>query len=242
MSVGRRVGVLCCLLLALGTPAMHAQDSTDAERWEAWPELDVWVRLNPREQLFFPLAISRAREVDYTEGLVGVHYDRRFSKYVSARVGYRYLWALFERDEPDRYREHRLVAEVTPRTYVVAGIKVYDRSRFDLRVINGDVSWRYRNRVRAERVFEFSRARAVTPYAMVEFGYDSRYDEFNRVRLQAGGEYQFSPSLWLDLYYVRQWDDRSTVPLLNAVGVAVNLAFCHWCSAAAPAPKGNHGS
>lgn len=230
------------MLLALGAPTMQAQDSTEAPRLEIWPELDLWVRLNPREQLFFPLAISRAREVDYTEGLVGVHYDRRFNKYVSARAGYRFLWAISDRSESDQYREHRLVAEVTPRTYVVAGIKVYDRSRFDLRSINGDVSWRYRNRVRVERVFEFSRERALTPYAMAEIGYDSRYEEFNRVRLQAGGEYQFSPSLWLDLYYLRQRDDRSSVPLLNAIGVAVNLAFCRWCSAAAPAPKGNQGS
>lgn len=239
---GRLVGLVCGLLLALGASTMQAQDSTDAPRWETWPELDLWVRLNQREQLFFPLAVSRAREVDYLEGLVGVHYDRRFNKYLSARAGYRYLWALLERGEEDRYREHRFVAEVTPRTYVLAGIKVYDRSRFDLRSINGEVSWRYRNRVRAERVFEFSRERALTPYAMVEIGYDSRYDEFNRVRLQAGGEYQFSPALWLDLYYVRQWDDQSSVPRLNAIGVAVNLAFCSWCSASAPAPKGAQGT
>ena len=239
---GRHLALLCGMLLALGAPPMQAQDSTEAPPWETWPELDVWVRLNPREQLFFPLAISRAREVDYTEGLVGAHYDRRLNKYLSARAGYRYLWALSNRDDPDQYREHRLVAEVTPRTYVVAGIKVYDRNRFDLRSINGEVSWRYRNRVRAERVFELGRARALTPYAMVEIGYDSRYDEFNRVRLQAGGEYQFSPSLWLDLYYVRQWDDQSSVPRLNAIGVAVNLAFCRWCGVAAPAPKDAQGT
>lgn len=238
----RRIGLLCCLLSVLGAPAARAQDSTETERWETWPELDLWVQLNPNEQLYFPIAISRGREVDYTEGLIGAHYDRRFNKYLSARAGYRFLWALSERGESDQYREHRLVAEVTPRTYVVAGIKVYDRNRFDLRIINGEVSWRYRNRVRAERVFAFSRQRALTPYVMTEFGYDSRYDEFNRVRLQAGGEYQFSPSLWLDLYYIRQWDDRSSVPLLNAIGVAVNIAFCSWCRATAAPAKDSQGS
>lgn len=235
-------GLLCGLLLLLAPRVLPAQDSTGAERWEAWPELDFWVRLNPREQLFFPIAVSRAREVDYTEGLVGAHYDRRFNRYLSARVGYRFLWSLSDRGDSDQYREHRIVAEATPRTYVVAGIKAYDRNRFDLRIINGEVSWRYRNRIRVERAFDFSRQRALTPYVMTEFGYDSRYDEFNRVRLQAGGEYQFSPALWLDLYYVRQWDDRSSVPRLNAIGAAVNLAFCGWCGRAAPAPTDNQGT
>lgn len=219
----RPVAIALGLLLSWSPMVLEAQE--DAPRWEVWPEADVWVQLGPRWKLFFPFALSRAREVDYLEGLVGANVDYRFSSHLSARIGYRYLWAMSERDNPDQYQEHRPIAEVTVRAYPGRGITLLDRSRLDLRFINGESSWRYRNRVRAERPFPFAADRGLTPYVMLEAGYDSRYDEFNRLRLQAGAEYQFSRLVMLDTYYVRQWDDRSSVPRLNAIGLALNLFF-----------------
>jgi hypothetical protein len=209
------------LLLAAPPGRLWGQD----ERFEAWPELDVWVQLSPDWKLFFPLAISRAREVDYTEALVGAHLDRRFNRHLSARVGYRFLWAVSEIGNPDAYVEHRLVAELTPKVYPGLGIVLLDRSRFDLRYFDDALSWRYRNRVRLERTFPFSGDRSLIPYAMVELGFDSRFDVFNRVRLQVGAEYQFSPTFMLDTYYVRQWDDYSSVPRLHVLGFAFNLMY-----------------
>lgn len=230
------------LALAIGaTDAAVAQEDDDT-RWETWPEVDLWVRLNPREQFYFPFALSRGREVDYTEALVGAHYDRRLHRHLSARAGYRYLWAVSERGQEDQYREHRVVLELTPRLYLPGGVTVLDRNRYDLRFVNGEQSWRYRNRLRAERAVALGGERALTPYGMVEVGYDSRFDEFNRVRLQVGGEYQFHQKLWLDVYYVRQWDDQSSVPRLNAIGAAINFAICGWCSASAPAPADKQGT
>lgn len=219
----RTIGAALCLLLAWSPRALVAQE--DAPRWETWPEVDVWVQLGPRWKLFFPVALSRGREVDYLEGLVGANVDYRFNRHLSARIGYRYLWAISERDNPDQYQEHRPIAEVTVRAYPGLGITLLDRNRFDLRFINGETSWRYRNRLRAERPFPFATDRGLTPYAMLEAGYDSRYDEFNRLRLQAGAEYQLSRRVMLDGYYVRQWDERSSVPRLNAIGLALNLLF-----------------
>jgi len=209
------------LLLAVTPALLQGQD----ERFEVWPELDVWVQLSPDWKLFFPLAISRAREVDYTEALVGAHVDYRFSRHFSARVGYRFLWAPSEIGDSSVYREHRPIAEATLRAYPGLGIVLLDRNRFDLRFIDGETSWRYRNRARVERTFPFSRERSLNPYAMVEIGYDSRFDVFNRVRMQLGVEYQFSRRLMLDTYYLRQWDDYSSVPRLNALGLAFNLMY-----------------
>jgi hypothetical protein len=216
----RRAAIALLLLAAVPAPAWGQE-----ERFEVWPELDVWVHLTPAWMLFFPVAVSRAREVDYTEALVGAHLDYRFSRHFSARVGYRFLWAVTEVGNPDAYTEHRPVAELTARVYPGLGIVLLDRNRFDLRFINGETSWRYRNRVRAERTFPFSRDRSLNPYAMVELGYDSRFDTFNRVRLQVGAEYQFSRRFMLDTYYIRQWDDFSSVPRLNALGFAFNLLY-----------------
>ena len=131
--------------------------------------------------------------MDYTEALVGAHYDYRFHRNFSTRAGYRYLWAVSERGNEERYPEHRIVGELTP-------------------------------------------------YDMVELGYDSRCDEFNRVRLQVGAEYQFHQRLWLDVAFFRQWDDRSSVPLLNALGIAVIVAWCKWCRVTAPAPADTEGT
>ena len=219
----RSVAAALCLLAAWSPRLLEAQE--DETRWEVWPEVDVWVQLDERWKLYFPVAMSRAREVDYLEGLVGANVDYRFNHHLSARIGYRYLWAISERDNPDQYQEHRPIAEVTVRVYPGLGITLLDRNRFDLRVINGETSWRYRNRLRAERPFPLASDRSLTPYAMLEAGYDSRYDEFNRLRLQAGAEYQFSRRAMLDTYYVHQRDDRSSVPRLNAIGLALNLFF-----------------
>jgi Protein of unknown function (DUF2490) len=212
---------IACLLLAASPRRSWAQD----ERFEVWPELDVWVQLSPDWKLFFPLAISRAREVDYTEALVGAHIDYRFSHHLSARVGYRFLWAPSEIGDSNVYTEHRGVAEITVRAYPGLGLVLLDRNRFDLRYFDDEVSWRYRNRARVERTFPLTRDRSVNPYAMVEVGYDSRFDVFNRVRMQLGVEYQFSRRLMLDTYYLRQWDDYSSVPRLNALGLAFNLMY-----------------
>jgi hypothetical protein len=156
---------------------------------------------------------------------VGAHVDYRFNRYLSARVGYRFLWAPSEIGDSSVYTEHRPVAEVTVRAYPGLGIVLLDRNRFDLRFIDGEASWRYRNRPRIERTFPFSRDRSLNPYAMVELGYDSRFDVFNRVRMQVGAEYQFSRRLMLDTYYLRQWDDYAPVPRLNALGFAFNLMY-----------------
>lgn len=216
-----RRAAMAWLLLAVTPALLQGQD----ERFEVWPELDVWVQLSPDWKLFFPLAISRAREVDYTEALVGAHVDYRFSRYLSARVGYRFLWAPSEIGDSNVYTEHRGVAEITVRAYPGLGLVLLDRNRLDLRDIDGEFSWRYRNRARVERTFPLTRDRSVNPYAMVELGYDSRFDVFNRVRMQLGVEYQFSRRLMLDTYYLRQWDDYSSVPRLNALGLAFNLMY-----------------
>ena len=56
--------------------------------------------------------------------------------------------------------------------------------RVDLRFIDGEFSWRYRNRLSAEREFSIGRVR-LNPYARFEVYYDSRYSKWSRTELQA---------------------------------------------------------
>jgi hypothetical protein len=213
------------LAIAIGAACAGPAAAQDAST-EVWPEVDVWVKLRPRLTLFFPLSVSRSRETEYTEGLVGAHVDYRFNRYVSTRAGYRYIWSISDADPP--YREHRPVGELTLRVYPGASLLLVDRNRVDLRFIDGAYSYRYRNRLRLERTFTVdlgAPGRSLTPYAMEELGYDSRYDEFNRSRFTAGVETQLTRTVMVDVNFVRQDDSRASVERLNAFGLAVNLTY-----------------
>lgn len=203
--------------LAGSARPLRAQDS----QFELWPELDIWKRLSPEVQLFFPFSISQAKEANYTEGMVGANIDYRFDVKMSIRGGIRYHFSLSDTS----YRELRTIGEFTYRFFPGSAIRLMDRSRVDLRLINGKMSWRYRNRIRAERTFNAMSNRTLTPYAMAEAGYDSRYDVVNRVRFNLGTEWVLSPRTMLDGYLAYQYDNRAQTAKTFALGLALNLTF-----------------
>ncbi len=228
--------LLACLLLIALPGRAPAQDAQDDTRNEFWPELDAYVHLNERTRLSFLAALSRAREADYEEIMVGGHLDVAFKpirtslrhtpdalkrRYLSLRIGYRYAQALSDGDD---YREHRGILEATGRFYLPGSLLLTNRNRFDARDVNGDWSWRYRNRTRLERDYP-AWSRSVTPYGMVEFFYDSRYDAWTRERYFAGIEWPIGKTSILDSYYVRQDDSRGSPAHVNAFGLAFNLFF-----------------
>ena len=224
--------LIVCVLLS---PPARGEDET---RNEFWPEVDAYARLSGRSRLHLLATISHAREVDYAEAMVGGHVDFFLKpilrsglrdtpdvfkrRYLSFRIGYRYAQALGK--DADSYREHRPLLEATGRVYALGRAVLLDRSRFDFRNVNGDWSWRYRNRIRIEREVP-AWSSAVTPYAMVELFYDSRYAAWNRQRYFVGVEWPTGKKSILDSYYVRQNDSRSSPAHLNAFGLAVNLFF-----------------
>ncbi len=236
MRSARSLPLLACLLLALAGRAA-AQDVADDTRNEFWPELDAYVNLSDRARLFFLASLSRAREADYREMMFGGHLDVALKpirsslrhtpdvlkrRHLSMRVGYRYAQALG--DHADDYREHRGLLEASGRFYLPAKALFTNRSRLDVRDVNGDWSWRYRNRTRVEREFP-AWSRTVAPYAMIEFYYDSRYHAWNRERYFAGIEWPIGKTSVLDSYFVRQHDARSSPAHVNAFGLALNLFF-----------------
>jgi hypothetical protein len=221
--------------LVLGAPLAAPQDGTT--RWEWWPEVDAYVGLGERSRLFFLATSSRNRGEDLREGMVGAHADlfvKPFGRpwlvntpdavkrhYLAFRAGYRYAWDMTGRSG---YWEHRMLLEGTARYRPVHGFVFVNRNRLDVRDVNGDWSWRYRNRSRLERDLKLG-SRVATPYAMAEFYYDSRYDAWNRQRYFFGIEWPIGKTPVLDSYYCRQNDSRSSVAHVNAVGLALNLYF-----------------
>jgi hypothetical protein len=155
------------------------------------------------------------------------------SQHFLLRGGYRYITSL---NESDPYKEHRIVFEQHLRKLLRGGILLSDRNREDFRIIDGDFSFRYRNRVTLEREFRIKN-RSLTPYASAETSYDSRFDAFNRNRFAFGFvqtlKAKHAPlkmlfperDITVDIYYMRQNDSRSSTPHVNGLGIALAFYF-----------------
>jgi Protein of unknown function (DUF2490) len=217
---GLRIVVCLLLLGCLGGKAV-AQDEPET-RDELWPEVDLFVMLNPVWRLFFLANITQERETNIDrEGQVGANVDYFYNKYLVFRSGYRYGFSLQE-DEP--FQEQRILFEQTIRLAIPWKILMSDRNREELRWVDGSFSVRYRNRLMLERDFIISDFR-FTGYGSAEVYYDSRYDTFNRNRFVFGVVLPLSKHFGLDLNYARQNDSRSEPNHVNAIGIILVLTL-----------------
>jgi hypothetical protein len=229
---GRIVFYLALFIIITNTAS--AQEAVEASE-EIWPEVDVFVQVNPKVRLFFLGTVSRTKESkDTFEGQVGAHVDYLLNKHVFFRTGYRRGISLGETDDP--FSEHRFLVEQTFKLYPRGGFLLSDRNRVDFRWVNDKFSMRYRNRLTLEREFMF-RERAYTPYASIEAFYDSRYDTWNRNRYAFGIQWTVrrrgtmlnlllpKRNIVFDLYFMRQNDSRSQPNHVNAIGVVTIFYF-----------------
>jgi hypothetical protein len=200
----------------------------------------VYVNLKPKIRLFFLGTVSRAVEDGEVfsarafEAQIGVHIDYIPNKHVILRAGYRYGTSVGNDDDP--YKENRILTEQTLRELLPGNLLLSDRNREDFRFIDGDFSFRYRNRVTIEREFHPFNKRSITPYASGEVFYDTRYSTWNRNRWAVGVQTSLrrravlkmllpKRQIILDLYYMRQNDSRSSTAHVNALGTALSFYF-----------------
>ncbi|MCI0387648.1 MAG: DUF2490 domain-containing protein [Acidobacteria bacterium] len=218
--IGTKLKVIRCLLLlsCLCGPAVAQDEPTT--RNEIWPEVDLYITLNPKWRLFFLANSTVERETNIArEGQVGAHVDYFFNKYLVFRAGYRYGFSLHE-DEP--FQEQRILFEQTFRVRIPWRILLSDRNRQDLRWVDGEFSVRYRNRLMLERDFSVNSFR-FTGYGSAEVYYDTRFDTFNRTRFVIGVAFPVCRVFGLDFSYNRQNDTKSTPNHVNALGI--NFVF-----------------
>src|SRR6476660_738995 len=231
------LSVLLFLVLT-GTRPASAQESTT--RKEFWPEVDVYITVKPKVRLYLTGTVSKSiedgelRNAQGYEGQIGVHVDFIPNKHVIFRAGYRYGTAVGSNSDP--FKEHRLLTEQTLRQLLPGDLLLSDRNREDFRFVNGDFSFRYRNRVTLEREVHLFKGRSLTPYASGEIFYDTRYHTWNRNRFAVGVQQSLrrgplrkmllpERQIILDLYYLRQNDSRSDIPHVNAIGAALAFYF-----------------
>ena len=223
------VTVIVCL-----STGVRCQEQASETRKELWPGLDVYAPLNEKFRFYFIVTGTRAEETRRSfETTFGAHLDYNVNKRFVLRAGYRYSFAPGDDDD---FKEHRMVTEQTFRQDLPWEMLLSDRNRQDWRFVNGNFSFRYRNRVRLEREIR-AWGRSFTPYGSVEVYYDTRFDVWNRNRLTAGVEFQLKrgfpllreltprKQIVLDLYYTKQNDSRSQPHHIHAVGATLVLHF-----------------
>ena len=225
------------VLVVIGAQVVRAQESSTHN--EFWPEIDVYINLKPKVRLFLLGTVSKSVEdgelfnAKAFESQIGMHVDYIPNKHFILRTGYRFGTSVGETSEP--FKEHRLLTEQTLRKLLPGDLLLSDRNREDFRFLNGDFSFRYRNRVTLEREFQLQK-RTVTPYVSGELFYDTRFDSWNRNRLAVGVQIllrrgpirkMFLPKrqVILDVYYMRQNDSRSNAAHVNAIGASLAFYF-----------------
>jgi Protein of unknown function (DUF2490) len=229
---------LFLFLMVIGTQAASAQQPMT--RNEFWPEIDVYINVKPKVRLYLIATVSKSvedgelRNAKGFEAQIGVHVDYIPNQHLILRTGYRFGTSMGSNSDP--FEEHRLLTEQTLRKLLPGELLLSDRNREDFRFVNGDFSFRYRNRVTIEREFNLFKQRNITPYVSGEIFYDTRYHTWNRNRLTAGVQTSLrrgpirkmllpKRQVILDLYYLRQNDSRSEIQHVNGIGAALTFYF-----------------
>lgn len=233
----RLVAALACLLAACAPVRAET-------RYEFWPELDVYLKLDDRARVFL---LSGGTRVDNgsgsllttappLDGVVGVHLDYALAppfrpqlqeqdwarnRYLWARIGYQYSRSLQGEDPANTWRENRLILESTGRTPPLAGgLEWVFRARWDLRDRNDVNSSLYRLRLGVERQLVVM-GRATVPYADAETIYDTRYDVWKQQRYRLGVEVAMSSRWRIEPAFTLQLDDIASPRRLLAFGLAL---------------------
>jgi hypothetical protein len=222
-------GITVLLILCLSKPV-----SGQSEQF--WPEVDFYKKLSSKVRLHFVAQQTRENnasteidvgaDVDFffkplvkLERFAGLQVDESKSRPLLLRVGYHYL------PSTDGANEQRVIVEATPRLPLAAGAIISDRNRVDLRVINNEFSWRYRNRLTVERNFSLGSFR-FAPFVRSEVYYDHKYEKWNRTTVSGGLVVPFRKHFELEAYYEHQNDtSKSPNRQVNALGLTLNLYF-----------------
>lgn len=227
---------LLCNRLALLLILFAASLARSQQTAQFWPEIDTYIKLSPTFRLMFNA--STTQEAGTTIGSqFGANLDlfakplfklKRFtvfqldeskSRPLTIRIGYNRL------PNGDKPPENRVVLDATPRYPLKAGFLVADRNRADLRWINGDFSWRYRNRLMVERTFAIHNYH-FTPYVRGEAYYVSTVGKWSRTTEDIGFLFPIRRRAEIEGYYEHMNDtSKSPNQQTHGIGLVLSLYF-----------------
>jgi len=196
-------------------------DVISAQTSQVWPELDVFWQPAEHQRTFLELSMSSDRESDSREASVGLYQDYLRLPRGYARAGYRYTFSV----QDASYRESRAVGEVVLAAGLPRRLRLLNRARTELRWVNSQYSWRFRERVHVQyylRNPRFAR-HALAPYGTLEAYYDSRYRTIARIGGRIGSEARLSDKWSTDVFIARQNNSRAAPRYVTALGVIARV-------------------
>jgi len=235
----RNFWLVAALLAAVSAPAWAER------RDELLPEFDAYRPFtdNLRGHLYSQATIVESTSGEkgptptgLTEAVYGAHLDITLTprlrqrlregdwqrdRYVWTRIGYEYSQSINGSKENKSYWQNAAILELTTRSLpLVGGLEFEGRARWDLRDKNGENSSLYRLRLTIERRCEV-RGRSTTPYVRAEDIYNTKYDQWNQQRYQAGAELELSDRWRIDPYFELRNDSRAQPERVRAIGLEV---------------------
>ena len=194
---------------------------------QGWPDSQIIWRLKPPFSLILFGSLRRGQHNDtFISKQIGGGFNWAFHPHFSFGAQYRHI---ISTPTPTRRSvEERFQAELTPRTSLRAGFALSDRNRLEIRRLNGDVSFRFRNRVQIERPFNLGfngHEHRFVPYISYELYYDSRTQSFVRQQIFTGARTPLVNHLTLNGFYMRQLDGQSRPGYLHVIGSFLQFDF-----------------
>lgn len=219
-------GLFICLIAAQLSGNVRAQlsvgeDDVNTERGETQYRPEIAFKINVYKALEATIetrAIVRRREEEFRDRY-SLTYTWQPSKYVQIEPEYLFQAEREVRGETEF--EHRLRFSVTG-ILPLGKWKLSDRNLIERRYIEGEKSFRYRNRPTLEREFTVH-DKKFNAYIMDEAYYDSRVRTWRFNRLYVGAEHNLNKRLSAEVYYFRQNGKTNLSPNLHVIGTELTI-------------------
>jgi hypothetical protein len=218
------------LFASIACPMCYAQDT------QFLPEIDTHVAFNPNVRLLVQAKDDRegGDPQQFTFGPSIQFYFKPLLKLKDVTLfnlddakkrplvfetGYRIITA------PGHSATNRLLGSVTFHLPIMARVLLSDRNRADLDWQSGAFTWRYRNKLMAERTVSISSYHFI-PYLAAEPFYESKYSKWSTTDLYVGCQFPVGKIVQFDLYYEHENNTgKSPNRQNNFVGLTLNLHF-----------------
>ena len=224
---------LICIFGALTLAATVCQVlSAQSSQRQFLPEIDAYWTMSPtiRAELF----VARTKDGDtFNSATMGsgvnvfvkplsnrrrTNKDEANSRLLTFGVTYRHISSV------DKANENRLQFDMAPKYPLPKDMLLDDRNRLELRLITGNVTWRYRNRLTFQKTIQFRRFK-LTPYARAEGFYEINQSKWSEVDYSFGGFIPIGRHIEIEPYYQGEYLYGATSSHVNAVGVTVAFYF-----------------
>jgi len=125
-------------------------------------------------------------------------------------------------DAGTTFREHRVMLDGTFRYTLPAKVLLTNRARIELRWLEDDYHWRFRDRLLFEKPLKTKKLR-FTPFAGAEAVWDQRHTRWNLFKFTGGVQFPLIRRSTLDVLYERQHCLTCSDQNTNILGVTLNI-------------------